>query len=235
MNDRRIFMDMKPRTGPDALAVSRDVLEMSDHLAQQQEAEREREADAARRLAFAEEQAEEIRSRISPPGTLGLPPLLDARRMEYALTDAVFQQQAMFDKLFVAQVDVDKSETADPRGKIIAPPKARERQIEAYPRGIIVSAGLLALDQLETNGSGLGHIVTFCRLTPWRIPFEMISGKERYLIPLNTSDILADSDAWTHLRAGKIARARTPSGRNAFVVNDEVVEPVEVEQKEIGE
>ena len=234
MKEKPLFFDMKQRTGPNGqtLVVSRDVAEMSDELERKVEAEQARERKERELIAKAESIEAEIERRISPLGTLGLPELLDGRRHKYGLTDAVFAQQAMFDRVMIMQIDRDDCDTYDPNGLIVMSDKGKTRKLESQPRGIIVSAGLLAMDQLETNGSGLGHIVTFARLVPWHIPFEMIKGMERYIIPIMTSDILADEDLWANLRAGKIKRARTPSNRHGF---EGVGEPVETEAKEICE
>lgn len=233
MKDKPLFFDMKQRTGPNGqpVVVTRDVAEMSDELERKVEEERLRERRERELYARAESIEAEIARRISPLGALGLPEPLDSRRVIYGLTDAVFKQQAMFDKVMIMQIDRDGSDTYDPNGLVVMSEKGRARKMESQPRGIIVSAGLLALDQLETNGSGVGHIVTFCRLTPWHIPFEYVMGVERYIIPINTSDILCDEDQWSNLQSGRLKRARTPSNRNAF----DGVPPVEVEQKEIGE
>ncbi len=208
MNDRRMIFDMQG--GPKRLQVSQDALDMTEMALERAEAER-------KRMAFKQMEDDEIAKRISPPGALGLPELLERRRHELKLTDAMFEQVAMFDKVLLYQFPKGDGETIPGSASgLILSEKGKARTEQEAPRGIIVSAGLQALDELETNGSGIGHIVLFVRLSPWRVPFETVMGKDRYLIPLRTCDIIADEDAGRQLRDGQLVRARTPQGRNGF-------------------
>lgn len=208
MREKPLFFDMKQGAKP--LVVSSEVLEMTD--AALERADNARQRELARKSASEAFDAE-LRKRMSPPGALGLPPLLEERRWQHKLTDATFEHLAMFDKVLLWQFE--KEETfGDTR--IILSDKGKQRVEQEAPCGMIVSAGLQALDELETNGSALGHVVMFVRLSPWRVPFETVLGKERHLIPLRTCDIIADLDAGRRLQKGELVRARDSRGRNGF-------------------
>ena len=86
---------------------------------------------------------------------------------------------------------------------IIIPDQGKARLSEEAPRGVIVSAGLQALDVLRSNGCDIGYIVMFVRLSPWRVPIATIAGKEQYLIPLKVGDLISVEDTAAALRTGK--------------------------------
>lgn len=164
-----------------------------------------------KRLALAKRLEDEWRKHVSPAGAIkGLPPLLEQRRLEYMIPDAAFGRACMFDKVLLFQIPMWEQETyGDTR--IIMPESGQERVEESAPRGIIVSAGLQALGVLYSHGSGLGHKVLYVHLTPWRVPFMMISGHELYLIPLRVGDLVADEDAGAALCSGDMELVRDGS------------------------
>lgn len=158
--------------------------------------------DLAERLNVARKIEGEWAKRVSPPGALGLPALLDERRIKYQIPDAAFARAAMLDKILLFQIPMWEGDTYGDT-KIVMSQQGRKRQEEEAPRGIIISAGLEALDVLHANGCGLGHIVLFVRLSPWRVPYEMIEGHEVHLIPLRVGDLIADEDAAAARRRGE--------------------------------
>lgn len=144
----------------------------------------------------------ELRKHVSPPGALPwLPPRLEQRRLEYQIPDEAFARQALFDKVHIFQIPMWSSETYGDTG-IVMPDVGAERMEESAPRGIIISAGLQALDVLYSNGSGLGHRVQFQHMTPWRAPYAMFGGKEFYILPMRVGDLINDEDAVDALRHG---------------------------------
>ena len=159
----------------------------------------EQEHDAVMRIGRA------IADSQSPPGALGLGRLLDARRIKYNIPDEAFEMQAAFDRLLVWQVDSLHQEQhaekhgVDAAGKfagtnIYMPDTTRKGRREETPRGVIVSAGLLALDNLRSNGIDVGHIVNFIRLAPWRIPIASHAGHISHLMVLRDGDLIASED-----------------------------------------
>lgn len=147
------------------------------------------------------EQTEAIKKRMSPPGALGLPPLLDARRLEFGLVDEVFEQQPVYDRIFVFQVPPAWAR-GDTFGdsSIVMPDLVKERKLRTAPIGIITGAGLKALDELRSHGIDLGHIVTFVRLSPWSMPIAMVNHKEVELRMLFSGDIISSFDLAEKLR-----------------------------------
>ena len=163
------------------------------------------EHDAVMRIGFA------IAASQSPPGALGLGKLLDERRIKYNIPDEAFAMRAAFDRILLWQVDAYHQERyaelhgADAAGKfagtnIYMPDNTRKGKREETPRGVIVSAGLLALDHLVSNGIDVGHIVNFIRLAPWRIPIASHAGHVSHLMVLRDGDLIASEDIVGQLR-----------------------------------
>jgi hypothetical protein len=147
--------------------------------------------------------ANELEQLMSPPGALGLPKLLEERRWEHGITDGFFRWQPVFDRLYVFQVPARNSLTYIPGGKIVMTDQARSREQFECPQGIIVGAGLLALDQLRSNGIDLGHRVMFIRNAPYRVEVDMCGGKRIYALPLVAGDLVASFDAAAEMRTRK--------------------------------
>lgn len=142
-----------------------------------------------------EREATDREKKMAPAGALGLPPLLDHRRLQYGIIDSAFHYggQAAWDKVLVHQIPQWEGDTyGDTR--IIMPESAKRAEAQTAPRAIIVSAGLIALDQLRSNGMDLGHIVTFANQGHWRLRVGNVGGSLEYLIILQTGDIVSSED-----------------------------------------
>lgn len=150
---------------------------------------------------------------MSPAGSLGLPPLLDERRLQYMLPDVVFSHQALFDRVLIMQLNERDDDAEFYEGTSII--KTQQRQaadVEALPRGIVVSAGLHALDNLRANGVELGHIVTFIKQAPFRLPLASVEGVNFYIMCLRDGDLNTSEDLVKMLREGKVKVERRKFG-----------------------
>jgi len=136
-------------------------------------------------------------------GDLGLPPLLAERRLEYGIPDGNFEFQTVFDRILVYQVDRYTGDTYGEGSLIHMPHTHRESEKQMAPRGILVAAGLTALDQLRSHGVDLGHLVTFIRLAPYRYPTGRILGRETYSILMRAGDILGSEDLCQAMKNGE--------------------------------
>src|SRR5688572_16477800 len=100
---------------------------------------RDHELDKTRR------RSELIKARMSPPGALNLPPLLEAARLRYGITDLAFRSQASFDRVYVFPLDLfEGEETYSPGGSIIRPNVTKMKDMQEGHRGVLISAGLTA-------------------------------------------------------------------------------------------
>lgn len=158
---------------------------------------------ALRRGMKSERLAREIGDHISKE-SIGLGPLVDIKRKRYGIPDeAFFNQCPAFNKILVAQIPEEEGETYG-GGVIIKTEIAKTRELVEAPRGVIVGAGLQALDVLRSNGMDIGHTVGFTRLAPFRRPFATIGGEKLTLIVLVAGDIVDSEDLGAQLRARKV-------------------------------
>lgn len=135
---------------------------------------------------------------------LGLPPLLESRRLSHAMPDECFAHQAMFDRILLWQIASIENERVGKDSLIIAPETTQKREKEGNPRGVIVSAGLGAMDVIRSNGMDLGHIVGFVYLAPFKRPVVNIEGHWFSLIVLSVGDILDSEDTRAAIASGRI-------------------------------
>lgn len=153
----------------------------------------------ARDREIAERRSAMIRKRMSAPGALGLPKLLDERRNEYGITDAAFDRQAVFDRVFVWQIAMQKGDKYS-GSEIFMPETTQQKEKNKAPQGIIISAGLTALDHLNSHGIGLGHKVLFAHAAPYHIRYDVIDGQDHHLIILLAGDIIGSEDLASNLK-----------------------------------
>lgn len=143
--------------------------------------------------------AEAIRKTQSPPGSLGLPELLDKRRVEFAIPDGAFRSQAIYDRIYCWQIPDQAQETYGSTS-ILKPESKASRERDEAPRGVLVSAGLAGQDHLRANGVELGHIVQLLRLAPWKLLCDNVDGKDQYLLVLRDGDLIGSEDLRQDLR-----------------------------------
>lgn len=140
----------------------------------------------------------------SPPGALGLPPLLEERRLKYGIVDEYFKIQAAFKRVYVRQIPEWDGETFGPESQIIRTQNEQRRGRESTPRGVIVSAGPEALDILRTNGMDVGDIVWIVQLAIFRLPVLEIDGKAEVALVLQVGDIVGNEDTKQRLDRGEL-------------------------------
>lgn len=141
---------------------------------------------------------------ISPPGTLGLPKLLDERRIEYGITDGAFKRQAVFDRVLVYQIPMQKGDKYQEDSLIHLAESTQQRERNRAPHGIVISAGLKALDSLRSHGIDIGHRVLFAHTAPYHVRYDVVEGREFHLVVLQDGDIIASEDLAENLRERRV-------------------------------
>jgi len=163
------------------------------------------------RLAERIERSGEWAKYVSPAGALDLPDALEESRLQYGIPDACFSVEAVYDRIFVYQLPRVFGDMIEGTS-LVKPESVRKREEESTPRGVIVSAGMKALDNLVSNGMRLGHIVNFIRLSPWKLTLQEICGVEINLLVLRDGDIIASEELPKHRRAGILYTLRAQTG-----------------------
>lgn len=150
----------------------------------------------------AKRETEALKKRMSKKGALGLPKLLDERRLEYGIPDGTFGLAPSFDRVYIHQIP--RWETAGGADSIITlTDQGSAKEQESSPIGIIIGAGLSALDHLASNGIDLGHICAFIRLSPTRIETDRAEGFSWHVVTAHTGDIAGSYDLQDELRDGR--------------------------------
>jgi hypothetical protein len=136
------------------------------------------------------------------------PELLMARLAELDGTDLEVPKgvalgiQAVYDRLLVWQFPPalqGKSTYGD--GPILKSETTKTRIHQSIPRGIIVSAGLGALDALRANGIDIGHVVYFAVNSMYRLPLDDHDGQ--HLALLRAGDVVGSEDLARALDCGE--------------------------------
>jgi len=157
---------------------------------------------------------------MSPLGKLGLPKLLDERRMRYGIPDEAFEEQAIFDRIFVWGIEEKHEEGETFAGTSIIKPETSEKRIlHESTRGVLFSAGLKALDVLRSNGIDLGHIVGVVRLHPWhKVVGVYGGGHEKHKLVLRVGDLVGSEDLGELYRKGRVkTKYDLTRGQHVFV------------------
>lgn len=178
-----------------------------------------------------------------PAGSLNLPPLLDARRLEYRIAAGAFMYTPMWDYVKVMQLEFDPSHETMIAGSTIVRPAAHSA---AHKRmsyvGILVGAGLGALDRLRSEGVDLGHIVRFVRHTVAQTKVDELRTPEGrpvefFTVDLHVGDIRESMDLAEALREGRCKRdvVEHEDGRREHVFVDEAGKVWRPDFPEVGD
>lgn len=153
------------------------------------------------------------------PTADALPELLAKRVNELGIP--AWPGQACFERVIVYRIpdEGSASEKFAADGVIIKPETRRETDKDRSPRGVVVSAGLAAMDVLISNGMQLGELVWFAPHVPFR--FEV--GKRSDGTPwefyfMNVGDIVLSEDILQRVVDGDLKLTKTDK---QHVYNDE--------------
>jgi hypothetical protein len=155
-------------------------------------------------LRKAKERTELIKQHMSPPGALGLPTRLEAARLKYGITDAFFRVQASFDRIFVFPLSLEEGEKAEKTaGGIYKPATTKLRDLQEGNRGVLISAGLTAMDRLMSHGYELGDIVITNKNVPFARRCETIGIEALHYLVMREADLAGNESQMERIRAGE--------------------------------
>ena len=158
-----------------------------------------------------------MRACMSEPGALKLPPLLEARRLEHGITDGAFRRQPIYDRIYVHQV----SEYGDKAGgheSLVINPEAQGEE-HSCPQGILVAAGLGALDALRAHGVELGHMCSFVRQAPFRREVDRHDGYRWYVLVFHAGDLIDSQELREALFNGEMSIEFVVPGQQHMLVH----------------
>lgn len=190
-------------------------------------------ADAT--LKEAKSESEVIRKHMSPPGELGLNPLLERRRIEFDIVDAYFRHDAAFDRVFVYQFESEQFANGKYGDTSIwMPDTVRSKELHYSPNGVLVSAGLSALEQLRPHGILPGHIIYMADPSPLAINVDIAGALPQKMLIMNSRDISGSEDIRTALTSGRVRKVWDPKTRHYELKtpDGEDWDPLDVPEKE---
>jgi hypothetical protein len=156
------------------------------------------------------EYAKILQSRMSPPGTFKIPPLLELRRQQHLIPDGAFKRTPVWDWCFVYQIARDDISDGQTYGdtKIVMSANTRDYKKRESPRGVLVAAGLQALDTLSSHGIQVGDVVTMIRNAPWAIEVDFVGSQSLYVYCLRDADLVSGEDLQKRLNDGVLRLER---------------------------
>jgi hypothetical protein len=130
--------------------------------------------------------------------------LLTKRMREMDLPKCPYQPA--FDRCAVVMVPEDMAtrETYARGGVIVKPEAKRSDEQKISARGVIVGAGLSALDVMKSHGIELGHIVWVARLSPWRHVIERTEKGDVEMLFMRVGDIVGSEDTLAAVEDGSL-------------------------------
>ncbi len=154
-------------------------------------------------LERAEKRSKLIRDRMSPPGALRLPELLEAQRLKYGIPDGAFKSQASFDRIYVFPIDPFEGEATYTGTSIIKPNLTKLKDFQEGHRGVLISAGLTAADRLMSHGIELGHVVTTNKNVPFARRCEQLETFDIFYLVMRDGDLAGSETLAEEILAGK--------------------------------
>lgn len=142
-----------------------------------------------------------------------------ARRLKAFDVDMPMCQPA-FDRIFVFPTNnVGESREGDTdttfKGTSIIMP-AQQKGTFGASRGLLISAGLKALDELYSHGIELGHVVWYQRLSPWNRVY-MGNGRIQQVTIIRAMEIVGSEDTMANMAEKGWEVGRDPDGIHYLV------------------
>lgn len=147
-----------------------------------------------KRKIVAESIAEKLLKSLKPKGFYNIPEILDERRIHYAIPNGAFESYPAFDKVYIWQIPDREGDTFTDGGMILMPDQTISYRRNTAPRGVLISAGLKAMDALYSTGIEIGHLIRFKKFAPFILPVEEIDGHPLSVCVMRDGDIEASED-----------------------------------------
>lgn len=154
-----------------------------------------------------------------PEGTL-----LERRIAKYKIPSSPYAP--LFDRIVVYILPEEKAarDTFIPGGKIQKSEEYKEAEKRESPRGVLIAAGLKAMDILRGHGVDLGHIVWLARFSPWRHEVDRDeNGKPIELMFLRAGDIVGSEDVRENMDKRLLKVKFEADGQHRFVMDGSVL------------
>ena len=149
--------------------------------------------------------------------------LLQKRIEEFKLPECPYEPA--FDRVVVCILPEKKAsrDTYVDGGLIQKPQAIKTREENESPRGVLIAAGLGAMDELRGFGIDLGHLVWIARFSPWRHVVDRKAEGDIELMFLRAGDIVGSEDVRGLVREGKLKVKVGDDGRHQYTMHDSAI------------
>ncbi len=144
-----------------------------------------------------------IREHMSPDGALHLPEKLEAARLKYGIPDGFFRTAAGFDRIFVFPLDPFDQNDKIPGTSLFRPQLTKQKDLQEGYRGVLISAGLTAMDRLMSHGYELGDVVMTNKNVPFARRVEQLEGFDMFVLVMRDGDLAGNETLQADILAGK--------------------------------
>lgn len=158
---------------------------------------------SADHVSVMERQKKELRDSMAAPGALRLPPLLEAHRLRYGIPDGVFRVAPGFDRIFVYPIDPFDGKPTYGNTTILKADSSVKRDLQEGARGVLISAGLTAMDRLMSHGYEPGHVVMTNKNVPFARVVQEFSDFRAYVLVMRDGDLAGSETLEQEFAEGK--------------------------------
>lgn len=144
-----------------------------------------------------------IKEKMSPPGGLRLPEKLEAARLKHGIPDGFFRACAGFDRIFVFPLDPFDQDEKIPGSMLYRPQITQKKDLQEGFRGVLISAGLTAMDRLMSHGYELGDIVMTNKNVPFARRVELLEGEPMFVLVMRDGDLAGNETLQADILAGR--------------------------------
>ncbi len=169
-----------------------------------------------KRQLIARQIADKLEQSLAPRGTYRIPKILDERRFEYGIPNGCFEHYPLFDKVYLWQINMTERDTYSEGGAILKPEARIAYDRATAPRGVVVSAGLAALDALRSSGADIGHIVRFKKYAPFIQEVQEIDGHTLSVFTLRDGDMVSSEDLAREIHSGVVRIVNVASEKGGY-------------------
>jgi hypothetical protein len=174
------------------------------------------ENDLVKRAIVAKNIADKLKASLKPRGYFNIPMLLDERRFEYGIPNGAFESYPGFDKIYIWQVNMTTRQEFVEGGRLVKTEQRIAHDRNTAPRGVIVSAGLQALDAMLSTGYDIGHMVRFKKFSPFIQPVEEIDGQELTVMVIRDGDLVSSEDLARAYHAREISIVNAAADKMSY-------------------
>ena len=149
--------------------------------------------------------------------------LLEKRIAEFNLPPVPYQPA--YDRFILYTLPERKAErdTYAEDGIIVKPENIKSKEMKESPRGVVMAAGLKAMDILRGHGISLGSIIWVARFSPWRHVVDRRSTGDVEMMFLRASDVVGCEDLLGHMADGKCKIVLGNDGLHRYEMDESIV------------